>query len=278
MPRFVPTVLATFAVLTSACSDGGSPTSDPQVNFNLATRGTAASAAGASLAVIAPESFADGTNTLIVERVELVLREIELKRSGATVDCGDSPHDDACEKLELGPVLLSLPLGPGGAARAFSVTVSPGTYDEVEFEIHPPSSSDDAAFLQANPDFSGVSVRVSGSYNGVPFDFVSNLNAKEEIDLNPALTITESAATDLTLLVDLDSWFRDSAGTLVDPLTAGAGQPNEGLVKDNIRRTLDAFEDRNHDGHHDDGEHHQNGDDDGGSGQHGGADDGPNHT
>jgi hypothetical protein len=268
MPRFAPALVAIIAVLSAGCGESGSPTSDPQVNFNLATRGTAAAgavAAGTSLAITAPETFTDGTNTLVFDQVELVLREIELKRSEATTDCAASPGDDACEKLELGPVLLSLPLGAAGAAHAFSVTVAPGTYDEVEFEIHKPSLSDDTAFLQANPDFAGVSIHVSGSYNGAPFDFVSDLNAEEELHLNPALTVTESAATELTLFVDLGTWFRDAGGSLVDPATAAAGQANENLVKDNIRGALDAFEDHDRDGEHDDGTQ-------------GGNDDGPNHT
>ena len=82
--------------------------------------------------------------------------------------------DDACEKLELGPILLDLPLGgAGGAARTFSVAVDTGTYGEVEFEIHHPSDDDgaDVAFLQAHPDFAGVSVKVTGSFNGTPFIF-----------------------------------------------------------------------------------------------------------
>ncbi len=259
MRRCAPVMLTAMALLSAGCGDSGSPTSSPQVNFNLATR--AAAAAGAALSVTAPESFTDGTNTLVVNQVDLVLREIELRRSEATISCGESPSDDACEKLELGPILLNLPLGVGGAARAFSVTVPPGTYDEVAFEIHRPSSSDDTAFIQANPDFDGVSVHVSGTFNGTPFDFVSDLNAEEEISLAPPLTITESAATDLTLFVDLDPWFRDAAGSLIDPATAAKGQANEDVVKENIRRTLDAFEDNNRDGEDDNG----------------GADDGPNH-
>jgi hypothetical protein len=262
MRRFAPVMITAMAVMSAGCSDSGSPTSSPQVNFNLATRGPAAAAAGASLSVIGPETFTDGTNTLVLDSVGLVLREIELRRSEATVSCGESPSDDACEKLELGPVLLNLPLGVAGAARAFSVTIPAGTYDEVAFEIHRPSSSDDAAFIQANPDFDGVSIHVSGSFNGTPFDFVSDLNAEEEIGLTPPLTITESAATDLTLFVNLDPWFRDAAGSLIDPTTAAKGQANEGVVKENIQRTLDAFQDNNRDGEDD----------------HGGLDDGSNHT
>ena len=271
------TLLAAMALVASGCGDAGnSPTTDPQVNFNVATRSAAAAVAAAapSFSVAAPESFTDGTNPLIIDRVDLVLREIELKRSEATTDCGESPEDDACEKLELGPILLSLPLGTAGAERAFSVTVAPGTYREVEFEIHKPSHDDDAAFVQANPEFDGVSVKVTGTYNGEPFDFVSDLNAEQEIELNPPLVVTESAATDLTLFIDLDGWFRDAGGTLVNPTTAGSGQSNENLVKENITRTLDAFEDHDHDGSDDHGDH-QGGDS---NGSNGGIDDGPNHT
>jgi hypothetical protein len=262
MPRLAPAaVLAAAAVLSSAC-DSGSPTIDPQVNFNIATRSTAATAAGATLSVSAPETFTDGTNTLVIDRVDLVLREIELKRSAASADCGEAQTEDACEELEVGPVLVSLPLGVGGAARAFSVIVAPGSYDKVEFEIHSPSSSDDAAFIQANPELDGASVRVSGSYNGVPFDFVSDLNAEQELALIPPLVVSASGATDLTLFVDLDGWFRDAGGSLIDPATAASGQPNEDVIKQNIQRALNAFEDENRDGADD----------------HGGVDDGSNDT
>jgi hypothetical protein len=141
--------------------------------------------------------------------------------------------------------------------------VAAGSYDEIEFEIHQPSDDDaaDAAFIQAHPDFAGVSVQVDGTYNGHAFTYTSDLNAEEEIELRPPLVTTESAAADLTLFVDLDRWFRDATGTLVDPATANVGLTNEGLVDANIRATLHAFEDEDHDGTDD----------------HGGADDGLSH-
>jgi hypothetical protein len=236
------------------------------VNFNVATRPAAAGSASviAAATVGTPETFTDASNTLVINQVQLVLREIELKRVEATAACGGSEHD-GCEKLELGPLLLDLPLGgAGGAARTFSVAVAAGSYDEIEFEIHKPSNDDatDAAFVQAHPDFAGVSVRVDGTFNGQTFSYTSDLNAEEEIELSPPLVTTESAATDLTLFVDLDRWFRDGAGTLVDPATANVGLTNEVLVENNIRGTLRAFEDENHDGTDD----------------HGGADDGQPHA
>jgi len=263
MRRPVLTSVAFAVAALAACSEGGSPSSDPQVNFNVATR-PAAAAAMSSLAMATagtPETFTDGSNTLIVEQVQMVLREIELKRVETASGCDGS---DACEKLEVGPLLLDLPLGTGGAAHSFSVDVPAGSYDEIEFEVHKPSNDDasDAAFLQAHPEFAGVSVKVAGTYNGQPFTYVTDLDAEEEIELNPPLVTAESTATDLTLLVDLDRWFRDGANHLVDPATAGAGNVNDNLVRDNIRGTLRAFEDEDHDGTDD---------------HHGGADDGPLH-
>lgn len=250
-------MLRTAAVLVTAtamaaCGDSGSPSTDSQLNFNLATRpaaATAAVAASMSLSSMAtPETYTDGTNTLVVDGVQLVLGEIELKRSEAAGACAD-PGTDACEKLELGPVLLDLPLGgTGGAARTFSVAIPPGTFDEVDFEVHRPSSGEDAAFVQANPGFDGVSVKVTGSYNGVAFAYTSDLDAEEEIELNPPLVVSASASTDLTLFVDLDRWFRDGSGNLVDPASAVTGGANESLVKSNITSTLHAFEDEDRDG------------------------------
>jgi hypothetical protein len=248
MPRRVRTAAAVaLATTLAACGDAGGPSTAGQVNFNLATRPATAAAA----TVGAPETFTDGgNNTLVIDQVQLVLREIELKRVDATLDCGDaSGGHDACEQLELGPILLDLPLGgTGGAARSFSVAVAPGSYREVEFEIHKPSHDDDAAFVQAHPEFDGVSARVAGSYNGEPFVFTTDLSAEEEIELSPPLVTTDGAATELTVFVDLDRWFRDGAGTLVDPRTAAPGGANEGLVEQNIQSTLHAFEDENEDG------------------------------
>jgi hypothetical protein len=245
-----------FAAALAACSGSAGPSNEAQVNFNLATR-PAAAATGAALAVVGtPETYTDGTNTLAIDQVQLVLREIELKRTESTTACGESPALDACEELELGPILLDLPLGgTGGAARTFSVAVAPGTYDEVEFEIHKPSgdAAADASFVQAHPDFDGLSLKVSGTWNGEPFVYTSDLNAEEEIELSPPLVTTESAATDLTLFVDLGLWFRDGASNLVDPASAGTGGANESLVKNNISSTLHAFEDENHDGSDDHG-------------------------
>jgi hypothetical protein len=257
--RTHPASLAFLALVAGACSSAG-PSSLSQMSFNVATHAAAATAAGASLALSTPETFTDGTNTLVLTKVELVMREIELHRTGATTDCSTDTGTD-CEELELGPVLVDLPLGTSGAARSFSVQITPGSYDKVELKLHASNSSSDDGFVQANPDLQGHSVRVTGTYNGADFVYTGDFEAEMEFELNPAIVAGETGATDLTLMVSLDGWFRDQAGALLDPATANPGQPNQGLVEQNIKSSLEAFEDDDHDGRHD----------------HGGVDDGSPH-
>jgi hypothetical protein len=270
------TAVAAAGALLAACSDSGSsgdngngPGTTPVVSFNLAARPATAGAARMA-SVAEPYTITDASgNSLTFEKVEMVLREIELKRADRDVVCGeddsnsdddsnddssDSSSADDCEELEFGPVLLDLPLG-GGAAQAFTVEVAAGTYDELEFEIHKPEDdgdANDAAFLAAHPDFRRISIRVTGTYNGMPFTYTTDLGEEQERALVPPLTLATSAVTDLTLFVDIDEWFRTGAGTLVNPASANEDGPNESLVENNIENSIDAFEDDDRDGDDDD--------------------------
>jgi len=86
MPRSVLFCAAALSAATlSACGDSGSPSTEAQVNFNVATQPAAAGSASAIAAatVGTPETFTDASNTLVINQVQLVVREIELKRVGA---------------------------------------------------------------------------------------------------------------------------------------------------------------------------------------------------
>lgn len=197
-----------------------------------------------------------GNDTVIIRSVEMVLRKIELKRIDA-VACDSIDGNDDCEEFETGPVLVSLPLG-NGTDRVIAVNLPDGTYDKFEATIHQPSASDDAAFIAAHPDFDGVSIRVTGTYSAggtrTDFVFTSDLDSEQEIDLDPPLTVTGGAAN-ITLRIDLSTWFLATGGTaLVDPASANKGGGNEGVVKNNIEQSIDAFHDDNSDGLDDDHE------------------------
>jgi hypothetical protein len=195
-------------------------------------------------------TYTDGTNTLVISQVEMVVEELEIERVEGTVTCADdvSGDSDDCEELELEAFLLDLPLSPG-ATQVISVPVDTGSYDEFEITVHKPEAGgDDDAFLAAHPDFEGVSIRVQGTWNGTPFTYETDLDAEQEIDLVPPLVVTEAGSTDFTLFIDLATWFRAGDSSLIDPSSANVGQPNEGVVKENIKNSFEAFEDEDHDG------------------------------
>jgi hypothetical protein len=311
-PTRLLALLASVGALAS-CSDGAGPTLRPQVTFNVGTRSAAAST---GLAALASDPITDDAgNTLILDKVEVVLRDIRFKRvesdacqddddddtgggggtgtaaptvrnmGGGGGDEGDGEHgdddgdddgengdghDDGCESFNAGPFLLDLPLG-AGVERVFSVAIDPGTFDKLKFKIHTPTENSadqrDIDFLLAHPEFAGVSIRATGTFNGAPFaTFTSDVTARQKILLDPPIVV-EGATTnvDVTIRVDIATWFRGEDGNLVNPETALAGGVNEQLVEHNIKGSFRAFRDDDHDCDDDDGGNDGE-DDDGGQG------------
>ena len=203
-----------------------------------------------------------GNDTIIVRSAELVLREIELKRVEAQ-ECDNVAGNDDCDEFETGPVLVALPLGTTATETVVAIDAAPGMYDELEFEIHKPEndSAGDDAFLAANPTFARISIRVTGTYSHAgsrsAFTYESDLNAKQEVLLSPPLTVSEGQPVNVTLRIDISTWFLNGAGTaLVNPATANNGQANEQVVENRIQASIDAFRDDDHNGHDDDTEDH----------------------
>ncbi|MFQ6047692.1 MAG: hypothetical protein ACE5PT_15260 [Gemmatimonadales bacterium] len=232
------------AALIAACSDSSGPGTEPTASLSFSTRTPppVTASAGPQFSIVAADTLSDSTNTLVISKVELVLREIELERV-EVVDCDVDPEPEGCEEFEIGPILVDLPLN-GATEQELAIAIPPGTYDELEFEIHKVSSGDpeDAAFRQAHPDFVDISIRVQGTFNGQAFTYETDLDVEQEFELNPPLVIdSTTVTTNVTVRVGLDGWFRDATGTLVDPASANKGGPNESLVKENIKQSFEAF-------------------------------------
>jgi len=217
-----------------------------------------------------------GQDTVTIRSVEFVLRKIELKPVEATL-CADDENDaegtsddsadeEECEEVEAGPVLVALPLGAVPTDAVVDISAPAGQYDQLEFKIHAPKLPRDSAFLDHNPGFEGVSVRVTGRFShagtGSDFTFVSDLEASQDVVIDPPITVPDGGTASVTLRFDVSGWFLSPAGdALVDPGTANAGGPNAGVVQENIRRSINAFEDDDHDGHDDEGQDDEGGPD-----------------
>ena len=201
-----------------------------------------------------------GSDVLVISKVELVLRKIELEGvRSATCENDDlesggaSTSSAECAEVTAGPVLFDVPLGVG-ATQQLSVTIPAGSYHELHFQIHKLTGRPaDQAFLSAHPDLSNTSVRVTGTFNGAAFVFMTDLEVSQNIELGTPLVANASGTTALTLYVDVSKWFVNAGGTaLLDPSLALSGQPLKATVDNNIRASFHAFRDENHDGASDD--------------------------
>lgn len=237
-----------LAAAAAACGDGTGPGSDGTVSLSFTTAPAGGAAQFSSVGVL-DDTISAGGDVLVITRAQIVLREIELKREDDDF-CEDSAQgdDDDCEEFSTGALLVDLPLN-GQVATEITIAPDTGVYDEIDFEVHKPEDDgDDDAFLAQHPDFNGVSIRVTGTFNGEPFTYESDLNIEQENDIVPPLVITDtSVGTNVTLYVDLSGWFRNGAG-LVDPRTANDGGDNKSLVEENIKNSFQAFEDEDRDG------------------------------
>lgn len=230
-----------LALASLACDNSVGPLkSNVQVSF--ATRSPVATSAPAPAPAgwRAPsnDTLANGADTIVITKAQLVLRQIELK-TVQTALCGSGTGSE-CPEVELGPVLVDLPLVPG-AQQQFSVNIPAGSYGEVNFEIYKVTPQDPAA-LQVLLD---RSLHVEGTYNHQSFTFESSLDVEQELVMTPALVVTDTGATNITIQVSLDRWFRDvNSGALLDPRDV----QNRSAIEEAIKVSLKAFKDDDHDG------------------------------
>jgi len=272
------TLLSGLAVLLAGCGDDAGDLAGPSAGARTGTvtlsvasgspgSGTASTALAPSFAV----TRTDGSgNELVLDSVQLVLREIELERAFED-DCPDEGQfddDDDCEEFEAGIRLLELPLD-GSVETLIAIDAPAGTYDELEFEIHKPDDDEpeDREFLEQHPEFRDVSIRVKGTFNGEEFLFLQDLNEDQEREMNPPLVVEEGGEpVNVTLMIDVSTWFTSDGtptGSLIDPRTANKGGANENLVEENIENSIEAFEDDDVDGDDDEEEEDDRQDDDG---------------
>jgi hypothetical protein len=257
--------------MLAACSatDGVKPggTVPMTVSFSAAPATGAPLSSSAALAASQSLSVASGSDVLTITDVQLVVARMELQRSGATcastAAAGDDDVDEHdCAELELAPTLIDIPVD-GTVISALGTAIPTGTYSALEAKIRPVRADGDhglgsSAFLSAHPELAGVSVRVTGTFNGTKFTYTGSPRVELERVFDPPFTV-DATHPNLTVNVDLSNWFKTSSGALIDPATATPGSANGVIVSDNIRRSFKAFRDDDHDGrdddHHDGSEH-----------------------
>src|SRR6267143_5353075 len=199
-------VLSLMAILAlAACGGSGA---------QLALSGRAG---GATAAAISPAALTL-SNGITVDRVRIALREVELERASATPD----PVKDL-QEFEAGPFVLDLS-GPALNGTVQQVTVKEvpaGTYREIKFKVHPPSTTDSTnPAVQAMATVAGgpASIIIEGQVDTKAYVFVSALDAQQKYQGTFTLA---PGAQNLTLNVDPSTWFGGSGPARLDPSVPG---------------------------------------------------------
>lgn len=233
-------IIAVMTVLVAAfvigCSDSTSPATDGQ--FSLSTRYTVQT-------VLAKASGGAAVDSLRVTRARLVLRDIKFK----------TPGEDSLN-FRSQPIVVDLALA--GAVQQIGLTTVPfGTYNRIEFDVHRVEAPEIAALPSAEQagfaDFLAgerYSIIVEGTVyrTGLApasFTYRSKVDAKQKIDMSPAVVVSEGTSqVNTTLVVSSAGWFTTTGGALVDPTDPN----NEGVIDENLKASIRVFKDNNRDG------------------------------
>ena len=214
------TMIATVLVgMIAGC--GGS-------NLSLSVRAGAATAATAQALTAA--------TGITLSRVRIVIRKVEMEQAETA----------EMDEVASGPYLLDLSGATldGAVGKVLDASFTPGTYNEIEFEVHKPQSGETAA----NADIkdmvdAGASILVDGTIDGAAFTFTTAVTAEQKFEGNLVL----ASGSNLTLNVDAGSWFTAN-GARLDP----RDEANRSQIENNIQQSFKAFKDDDHDGHDDD--------------------------
>lgn len=234
------------AVALAGCSD--SDTGD--VRLQLATRPlTMAGGAPAAAATAGELTVTLGSDEIVLDGVQLVLRQIRLD-GAATADCPEEGDVGVeCGQLQRGPAIFDLPLDLL-ADPVFTTAVPVGSYRGVKIQIHKLSNAnEDADLVAEHPEFAGISIRATGTYNGTPFTFASDLTEVQHLNFENVVEVEAGGVLGLTLHADVSGWFANGGGTgLIDPAQANDGGPFESEVERNIRESFRSYQDGDADG------------------------------
>ena len=221
--------LVPAALYLAACkADMGS--SHP-LSLSVTTKSAATVSQPAAAGVRADIVITSGSNTLTITSAKIVLSEIELSPGGP---CSTTGEDDNCDELEVGPDTVNLPVD--GSTQAFlDAVVPPGTYTGLDAELK-------TVIVQGTFQ--------AGSNAAVAFADTVPIDAQIEASFQTPVTF-DATSQNVTINVDVASWFKDATGAVIDPTNAA----NLDAIRHNIQQSFHAFEDDNHDGEDDSQEH-----------------------
>lgn len=173
-------------------------------------------------------------NALVLDSVKILLKDIKLNVSASS--------DDSVN-FKTGPFVLKLNMN--SSVNVITTAMIPaGTYNKIMFEIHKLEDSEtigiDTAFSFGGGRYSVV---VYGKFNLVPFIYRSTKSAKQKINFNPAITVSNTTKSNVTLKVQPYTWFWNGTDYM-NPVDIA----NTNNIDNNIKASFKAIKDDDHNG------------------------------
>ncbi|MEL6545185.1 MAG: hypothetical protein AAFQ82_11215 [Myxococcota bacterium] len=172
-----------------------------------------------SLVDAQPLTIGDGT--LVIDSARIAVSAIEFEDEGF-ID-REASLDGAVIDINV----------DGDETVVAATNVDSGTYNVVGFEFATGGTGPEFA------DFNGVepaSLIVTGTYAGDAFTYRGTVIPEVEFALEPAVNVTNGGNASVSISVDLEAWFTDVDGSVLDPRDPGS-QP---AIDENILASLEA--------------------------------------
>ncbi|HEX9293809.1 MAG TPA: hypothetical protein VF873_08985 [Gemmatimonadales bacterium] len=238
-------LVAPVALLLAAC-DSTAPRPLQRINLS----------ASATPGIVADLIVSGTGGSVRITSAQLTLSHIKLASDAAcTADDDEREHADSnetaagtnetdadndeheCEPIRVDPVQVNLPLD-GTTKVVLDALVPAGSYLGLRAKLE-------------RVNVVGVFTDAGGTDHA--FTFTSDAHAEVSVDFATPITVN-AGTSNLTIDVDVGSWFKGASGAILDPNNA----ENQEAVEHAIRASFHAFEDDNHDGdddHEEEGGH-----------------------
>lgn len=211
----------------SGCDVLNSDGTESEATFQMKTKGDN------PYGSMAPESNRNiisetDENDIKLEVVKFFIEEVELDGTNGTADF---------EAEELSDFIANVPLD-GSPLEIDRIQIPDGLYDEFEVEFEKPDEDVEVTDRDFRDETGAYSLVVKGIFNGEEFRFRSSEDFEIELDLDPPVEFAEGTHEILVLQVDVNHWFRDDAGMIIDP----KDPDNLETINENIEDSFEAYE------------------------------------
>lgn len=175
-------------------------------------------------------------DSVVISRARIVISTIKLHfDDNDTVGKGE---------IKAGPFVAEF--NASGATVLSTVTIPPGTYDKMKFEMHKLNDKEDASLLNnalfgdfVNGGRYTTIIEGKSYVNGIGYDFIYKSSKTEnlEIKLNPSVTFAAGSSYNLALIFDPVLVFGQAGSRPLDPRSSD----NQGEIEKLIKNALKAL-------------------------------------